>query len=346
MQPLVRSAMTEIVRQQTDAGIDIISDGELGKLGFGHPYYSRRLAGLSIRPLKPGESGWMGHGSGERAEFADFYKELGFMPSPMERAICSGPIKYIGQAEVQTDIATFKAALAESGARVEEPFMCVLAPGWLEHFFHNEYYKTDEEYLFALADAMKHEYKAIVGAGFILQLDDPALPDTYDMIVPTPTIEEYRKFATIRVDALNHALDGLPEDRVRFHCCWGSWHGPHTHDLPLKHIVDLMLRIKAGAYSVEAANPRHEHEWKVWRETKLAEGKILIPGVVSHASNVVEHPELVADRIALYAGLVGRENVIAGTDCGLGFRVHPQIAWAKLKTLAEGAAMASRQLWN
>ena len=342
----VRTAMTEIIRQQAEAGIDVISDGELGKLGFGYPYYGRRISGLSVRPLKPGESGWMGHGSGERAEFADFYKELGFMPSPMERAICSGPISFIGQAEVQSDIANFKAALAEANIATEEPFMCVLAPGWLEHFFHNEYYKTDEEYLFALAGGMKHEYKAIVDAGFILQLDDPALPDTYDMIVPTPTIEEYREFAAVRVEALNHALSGLPEDRVRFHCCWGSWHGPHTHDLPLKYIVDLMLRVKAGAYSVEAANPRHEHEWKVWRETKLPSGKILIPGVVSHASNVVEHPELVADRIILYAGLVGKENVIAGTDCGLGFRVHPQIAWAKLKTLAEGAAMASKQLWG
>ena len=346
LKPLVSGAMTQIVRQQADAGIDVISDGELGKLGFGYPYYSRRLSGLATRPLKPGESGWMGHGSGERSEFADFYKELGFMPSPMERAICSGPIHYIGQTEVQSDIENFKAALAGAGGQVEEPFMCVLAPGWLEHFFHNEYYKTDEEYLFALADGMKHEYKAIVDAGFILQLDDPALPDTYDMIVPTPTIEEYRKFAAIRVNALNHALAGLPEDRVRFHCCWGSWHGPHTHDLPLKHIVDLMLQIKAGAYSVEAANPRHEHEWKVWRETKLPAGKILIPGVVSHASNVVEHPELVADRIVLYAGLVGKENVIAGTDCGLGFRVHPQIAWAKLKTLAEGAALATKELWG
>ncbi|MBV8847492.1 MAG: cobalamin-independent methionine synthase II family protein [Bryobacterales bacterium] len=346
LKPQVRTSMTEIVRLQSEAGIDVISDGELGKLGFGFAYYGRRLSGLGVRPLKAGESGWMGHNSGERAEFADFYKELGFMPEPMERSICNAPITYIGQAEVQSDIETFKSALAASGAKPEEAFMCVLAPGWIEHFFHNEYYKTDEDYLFALADAMKQEYKAIVDAGFILQLDDPALPDTYDMIVPRPTVEEYRKFAAVRVDALNHALTGLPEDRVRFHCCWGSWHGPHTSDLPLKHIVDLMLKIKAGAYSVEAANPRHEHEWRVWRDVKLPEGKILIPGVVSHASNVVEHPELVADRIVLYAGLVGRENVIAGTDCGLGLRVHPQIAWAKLKTLAEGAEMASKQLWG
>jgi 5-methyltetrahydropteroyltriglutamate--homocysteine methyltransferase len=346
LKPKIQAGMTEIVGRQANAGIDVISDGELGKLGFGFAYYGKRLAGLGTRKIKPGEAGWMGQGSGERAEFADFYKELGFMPPATERAICNGPISYIGQQEVTNDVNLFKAALKESGAKPEEAFMCVLAPGWLEHFFYNEYYKTDEEYLFALADAMKHEYKAIVDGGFILQLDDPALPDTYDMIVPTPSVEEYRKFAAVRVDALNQALSGLPEDRVRFHCCWGSWHGPHTHDLPLKHIVDLMLRVKAGAYSVEAANPRHEHEWKVWRDVKLPEGKILIPGVVSHASNVVEHPELVADRIVLYAGLVGRENVIAGTDCGLGFRVHPQIAWAKLKTLAEGAALASKQLWT
>jgi 5-methyltetrahydropteroyltriglutamate--homocysteine methyltransferase len=343
----VQSGIVETIRKQADAGVDIISDGELGKIGFGFPYYGRRLSGLATRKINPGETGWMGGNTGERVEFAEFYKDLNFEQFlPPERTICNGPITYIGQQEVANDIALFKRALAEAGARAEETFLCVLAPGWLEHFFHNEYYPNDEQYLFALADAMKHEYKAIVDAGFILQLDDPALPDTYDMIVPTPTIAEYRKFAEVRIDALNHALQGLPEDRVRYHICWGSWHGPHTHDLPLKHLVDLMLKVKAGAYSVEAANPRHEHEWKVWKDVKLPDGKILIPGVVSHASNVVEHPELVADRIALYAGLVGRENVIAGTDCGLGLRLHPQIAWAKLKALAEGAAMASKQLWS
>jgi 5-methyltetrahydropteroyltriglutamate--homocysteine methyltransferase len=343
----VQSGITETIRKQADAGIDIISDGELGKIGFGFAYYGRRLSGLATRKREPGETGWMGGNTGERVEFAEFYKDLNFEQFlPAERTICNGPIAYIGQQEVVNDIALFKRALAEAGARAEETFLCVLAPGWLEHFFHNEYYPNDEQYLFALADAMKHEYKAIVDAGFILQLDDPALPDTYDMIVPTPTIAEYRKFAEVRIDALNHALQGLPEDRVRYHICWGSWHGPHTHDLPLKHVVDLMLKVKAGAYSVEAANPRHEHEWKVWKDVKLPDGKILIPGVVSHASNVVEHPELVADRIALYASIVGRENVIAGTDCGLGLRVHPQIAWAKLKALSEGAALASKQLWS
>lgn len=343
----VQSAMTEVVRQQVEAGIDVISDGELGKLGFGLAYYGRRLTGLASRPLKSGEAAWSGMHSGERKEFAEFYADLGFERfMAKERVVCNGPITYIGQQEVARDLALFRQAVRDSGTTPGECFMCVLSPGWLEHFFHNEHYATDEEYVFALADAITHEYKAIVDGGFVLQIDDPALPDTFDMIVPRPSIDDYRKHAAIRVEALVHALRGLPEDRVRFHMCWGSWHGPHTSDLPLKHVVDLMLKVPAGAYSVEAANARHEHEWKVWRDVKLPDGKILIPGVISHASNVVEHPELVADRIVTFANLVGRENVIAGTDCGLGLRVHPQIAWAKLRALSEGAALASEQLWR
>jgi 5-methyltetrahydropteroyltriglutamate--homocysteine methyltransferase len=342
----VGEAITHVIRKQAEAGIDIVNDGEVGKTGFGVSYYGRRLSGLSTRKLKPDEPAFMALQTGERLEFAEFYKELSFMASIPERAVVSGPIAFTGQEEVRKDLALVRASLAESGVRPEETFLCVLAPGWLEHFFLNEHYASDEEYIFALADAMKHEYKAVVDAGFILQIDDPALPDTYDMILPTPSIEEYRKFAEVRVEALNHALKGLPEDRVRFHICWGSWHGPHTHDLAFEHLVDLMLKIKAGAYSIEAANARHEHEWKIWRDVKLPEGKILIPGVVTHHTNVVEHPELVADRIVRYAELVGKENVIAGTDCGMGFRVHPQIAWAKLKTLAEGARLASKQLWG
>jgi 5-methyltetrahydropteroyltriglutamate--homocysteine methyltransferase len=284
--------------------------------------------------------------TGERLEFADFYKDLNFLAAPSERSVCNGPITYIGHNEIKQDLEEFRAALTEAKVQPEDTFMCVLAPGWLEHFFYNEHYKNDEEYLFALADAIKDEYKAIVDSGFILQIDDPALPDTYDMIVPPPTIPDYRKFAEIRVEALNHALQGLPEDRVRFHICWGSWHGPHTHDLPLEHVIDLMLKIRAGAYSVEGANPRHEHEWKLWQDVKLPEGKILIPGVVTHHTNVVEHPELVADRIVRYANIVGRENVIAGTDCGMGLRVHSQIAWAKFKALSDGAALATKTLWG
>jgi len=347
LRPAVQRGIVDVIRRQAGAGVDVISDGEVGKFGFGSlAYYGRRLSGLTTRPLKPGEAPFMALETNERIEFAEFYKDLQFLPTPSQRVVCSGAVTYIGQQEIQADIQLFKLALTEANVRTEDAFMCVLAPGWLEHFFYNEYYATDDEYLFALADAIKHEYKAIVDAGFILQIDDPALPDTYDMIVPAPGIDEYRKFAAVRIDAVNHALQGIPEDRVRYHICWGSWHGPHTHDLPLKHVIDLMLRVKAGAYSVEAANPRHEHEWKIWKETKLPEGKILIPGVVSHASNVVEHPELVADRILLYASLVGRENVIAGTDCGMGMRVHPQIAWAKLKALSEGAALASKELWG
>ncbi|HEX5370990.1 MAG TPA: cobalamin-independent methionine synthase II family protein [Dehalococcoidia bacterium] len=338
----LQSAINQIVKEQAQTGIDVVSDGELGKVA-GYPYYGKRLTGLKVRPVEPGEPPGMWERTGERMEFAEFYEYLGFRTS-RQRMYFDGPISFIGQAEVQNDIEMMKAAMA--GTNAAEAFMCVLAPGWLEHWMYNEYYKSDEEYLFAIADAMKDEYRAIVDAGFILQLDDPGLPDTYDMIVPTPSIEDYRRFAEIRVDALNHALKGLPEDRIRYHICWGSWHGPHTHDLPLKHVVDLMLKVTAEAYSVEAANPQHEHEWKVWRETKLPAGKILIPGVVSHASNVVENPELVCDRIVQYAGLVGRENVIASTDCGMGGRVHAQIGWAKLKALVEGAKMATKELWG
>ncbi len=339
----VRQEMSEVVRKQLDVGLDSVSDGELGKFGMGYSYYGKRLTGVISRPIQPGEPPIMAQHTNERIEFAEFYATLGNRP-PAERMVCVGPLAYQGQAEVQKDIDMFKASL--QGQNPGEAFMCVLAPGWIEHSLWNDYYKTDEEFLFAIAGAMKHEYKAIVDAGFILQLDDPGLPDTYDMIVPSPSIEEYRKFAQIRIEAQNHALEGLPKDRIRYHICWGSWHGPHTHDLPLKHVVDLMLRVNAGAFSVEAANPQHEHEWKVWRHTKLPDGALLIPGVVSHASNVVEHPELVADRIIQYANLVGKENVIAGTDCGMGNRIHMQLGWAKLKALAQGAEMASKQLWG
>src|SRR5262245_54811820 len=255
----VQSGIVDVIRKQAQAGVSVISDGEVGKFGFGSlAYYGRRLSGLTTRPLKSGEAPFMALQTNERIEFADFYKDLQFLPAPSERAVCNGPLTYIGQEEVKRDIQLFKSALEEANVGASEAFMCVLAPGWLEHFFYNEHYATDEEYLFALADAIKYEYKAIVDAGFILQIDDPALPDTYDMIVPSPSIDEYRKFAAVRIEALNHALQGIPEDRVRYHICWGSWHGPHTHDLPLKHVVDLMLKVRAGAYSVEAANPRHE----------------------------------------------------------------------------------------
>ena len=262
---------------------------------------------------------------------------------PVGRPACTGPIKYTGHAALRADIANLKKAMSAAG--VEEAFMCSIGPGSFARGV-DLYYKTEEEFLFASADAMHEEYKAIVDAGIVLQIDDPSLPDNWDMINPEPPLNEFKKFEQVRMEALNHALRGLSADRIRFHICWGSWHGPHTTDIPLKDIVDLVLSVNAGAYSVEAGNVRHEHEWRVWKDTKLPDGKLLIPGVVSHATNIVEHPQVVADRIARYAQVVGRENVIAGTDCGLGGRVHSQIAWAKLEALAKGAELASKELWR
>ncbi len=268
------------------------------------------------------------------------------LPPDRERMIATGPIRAKGTEAIDRELAAFKAAIARAGTKVDEAFFCVIAPGWLDHFIFNEYYKTEEEFIFALAEALREEYRAVVDAGFVLQVDDPGLPDWWDMIKPAISVAEYcDRFAKLRIDALNHALEGIPEAKVRYHLCWGSWHGPHTHDLPLEHITDLLLRVNAQTYSFEAANVRHEHEWKVWKDVELPDGKMLMPGVVSHATNLVEHPELVADRIMRFAEVVGRENVIAGTDCGLGMRVHAEIAWAKLAALVEGARLASKALW-
>ena len=346
------------LRKQIDIGIDCVGDGEFWK-ARDFIYYSRHLTGLERRPLKPGETGSTRTNTRERDEFAQFYQDSdkagtifyvpGERPTPPERecTIANGPIKSKGTAALAQEITAFKAAIARAGRTVDETFFCVIAPGWLDHFIYNEYYKTDEEFIFALAEALREEYLAIVNAGFILQIDDPGLVDWWDMLKPALSVDDYRnKFAKLRVEAINHALKGIPEDRVRYHLCWGSWHGPHTHDLPFEHIVELMLQVNAQCYSFEAANVRHEHEWKLWNDIKLPDGKILLPGVVSHSTNLVEHPELVAERIMRFAGAVGRENVIAGTDCGLGGRVHAEIAWAKLSALAEGARLASKRLWE
>jgi 5-methyltetrahydropteroyltriglutamate--homocysteine methyltransferase len=346
------------LRKQIDIGIDCVGDGEFWK-ARDFIYYSRHLTGLERRPLKPGETGSTRTNTRERDEFTEFYKDSdkagtifyvpGERPTPPERecTVARGPIKSKGTAALAQEITAFKAAIARSGRTVDETFFCVIAPGWLDHFIYNEYYKTDEEFIFALAEALREEYLAIVNAGFILQIDDPGLVDWWDMLKPALSVEDYRnKFARLRIDAINHALKGIPEDRVRYHLCWGSWHGPHTHDLPFEHIVELMLQVNAQCYSFEAANVRHEHEWKLWNDVKLPDGKILLPGVVSHSTNLVEHPELVAERIMRFAGAVGRENVIAGTDCGLGGRVHAEIAWAKLGALVEGARLASKRLWR
>jgi 5-methyltetrahydropteroyltriglutamate--homocysteine methyltransferase len=255
---------------------------------------------------------------------------------------CTGPLSYTGHAAIAADIAHFKSALQASG--LATGFLTSVAPGSCARI-GNSHYDTDEEFLYACADAMREEYVAILDAGLLLQLDDPSIAENWDLIVPEPAIEDYRAFTQLRIDALNHAIRGLPQDRIRFHLCWGSWHGPHTTDVPMRDIVDLMLKVNARWYLFEAANVRHEHEWRVWEDVKLADDKVLVPGVVSHATNVVEHPELVADRIERFARRVGRERVLAGTDCGLGGRVHPQIAWAKLEALVEGAERASRRVF-
>jgi len=259
--------------------------------------------------------------------------------------VCTGPIGNKGHAAIQRDIVNFKAALAEAG--VEEGFLPVAAPGSVEASHPNEYYPGDEAYLYAIADALREEYRAGVDDGLLLQVNDAFLPYVDDWMVDRVSMADYPKFC----EALNHALRGIPEERIRYHICRGSWNGPRSTDIPLKEIVHLVLKVNAGACSIEAANPRHAHEWKVWQDVKLPEGKVLIPGVVSHATNVVEHPELVADRIVRFANLVGRENVIAGTDGGFSqhwnlIRIHPSVQWAKLQALADGARLASRELWG
>jgi 5-methyltetrahydropteroyltriglutamate--homocysteine methyltransferase len=344
----VRSSVREVVQKQVEAGVDILSDGEYGKPSFSG-YVNERLSGFERRPRDPQESPLLNWGR-DRQLFREFYEEYDRATGSASGypVVCTGPIAYQGQTAVQSDIATFKAALA--GVHPEEAFIPAVAPGTIELQRRNVYYPTDEAYLFAIADAMREEYRAIVDAGFLLQIDDPRVVTQYGMPDPAPSIADYRKFAELRVEALNHALADLPLDRVRYHLCWGSWHGPHVTDVPLQDIVDIVLRVRAGAYSVEAANPRHEHEWQVWESVKLPDGTILIPGVVAHTTNLVEHPELIAWRLVTYARLVGRENVIAGTDCGFSQgaftpRVHASIMWAKLQALAEGAALATRQLW-
>lgn len=342
------TAVADVAGRQAALGIDVVNDGEFGKPSVGPIDYGswQSYAWWRLGGWEPGEPRPAPALAGrrDREEFAEFYRELDGQGIAQARApTVTSAITYTGQAAVQSDIENFKAALAE--VEVEEAFITAVAPGSFARRL-NEFYESDEELLDALGEAFREEYAAIVEAGFILQLDDPGLPDNWDMANPEPELEAYRKFASLRIEALNHALRGIPEEQIRYHICWGSWHGPHVTDLPLDYIVDLLLSVNAGAYSVEAGNVRHEHEWKVWQDAKLPDGKILIPGVVSHATNVVEHPELVADRIVRFASVVGRENVIAGTDCGLGGRIHEDLAWAKLAVLVEGARLASEQLWS
>jgi len=365
-QSQLAAAVQDVVKRQHDTGVDIPGDGEFGKAmgqkvnyGAWWSYSFQRLGGLKLGtelyrmpPVRSERDHVRLTSFGDRRDRALFPAAYADPDSGvstnrggagMKLPVCVDKLVYTGHDAIAADIAHFKAGLRAAG--VTEGFMTSIAPGSCSRI-GNEYYKTEEAFLYACADAMREEYKAIIDAGLVLQLDDPSIAENWDMVNPEPSVEAYRRFSMLRVEALNHALRGLPQDRIRFHLCWGSWHGPHVTDIPMADIVAVMLAVNAQAYSFEAGNVRHEHEWRVWRDVKPPEGKILIPGVVSHATNVIEHPELVADRIVRFAGLVGRENVLAGTDCGLGGRVHPDIAWAKLRTLADGAALASKQLWG
>ena len=340
----LRAAVADIVRKQAELGIDVIDDGEYGKPSF-VSYINERLGGYEVDTVAGPRNQWAS--SREGLSFPEFYAQT-HVASRHTHMVCTGPITYKGHAPLKRDIDNLKAAL--KAVQVEEVFMPAISPSNIEDWQRNAYYKTQEEYVFAIAEAMREEYRAIVEAGFLLQIDDPRLV-TYYIIHPEASVADCRKWAEIRVEALNHALRDIPIEKIRFHTCYGINMGPRVHDMELKDIVDIILKIRAGAYSFEAANPRHEHEWKVWKNVKLPEGKILIPGVISHSTVLVEHPELVADRIVRFAGVVGRENVIAGSDCGFATfagskEVHPSIVWAKLKALSDGARIASRELWG
>jgi 5-methyltetrahydropteroyltriglutamate--homocysteine methyltransferase len=342
-------SVATIVRQQAGAGLDVIDDGEFGKTISWSQYALERLSGFERRPMTGGVNPFAR--GADRARFAEFYAELDAKDAPatQSEAVCVGPIAYTGQAALQRDIANLKAALDH--VNVTEAFLPVAAPASVIPDRRNEYYPSDDACLLAIAEAMRTEYRMIVDAGFLVQLDDARTAVTFDRMVPPASFEDYRRWVANYVDVVNHALEGIPEDRVRYHMCWGSWPGPHTTDVPLKDIVDLVLKIRVGAYVIEGANPRHEHEWKVWQDVKLPPEKVLVPGVISHATNIVEHPELVSERIVRLARLVGRENVIASTDCGFAQspmyrRVHPSIMWAKFEALTEGARLATKELWG
>jgi 5-methyltetrahydropteroyltriglutamate--homocysteine methyltransferase len=338
----LKSSVAEIVRRQVDCGIDCVNDGELSKTNF-TDYVRWRIAGYETRPSDGARR--LSITARDEAKFADYFETNPRMRSigPPTMPVCVEALRYVGQADLAKDLDNFKAALA--GVSVAGAFLPANTPGTIEHWMLNEHYKSDEEFVYAIADVMHEEYKAIVDAGFLLQIDDPDLPDGWNCL-PGITVPDYREYAAIRVDALNHALRGIPREKIRLHVCWGSHHGPHHDDIPLKDIIDLIFRVNAGSFSIEASNPCHEHEWRVFEEVKLPEGATLIPGVIGHCTDFIEHPDLVAERLVRYARLVGRENVLAGTDCGLGTRVgHPSICWAKFEAMAEGARRATKILW-
>jgi 5-methyltetrahydropteroyltriglutamate--homocysteine methyltransferase len=341
---LLREAVADIVRRQAAHGLDIVTDGEFGKPSF-MSYVGQRLSGFT--PVKSGASSPFA-GSREELSFPEYYAAQTGAAVPRVRRECTGPIAYIGHAELCADIENLKAAL--DGVEADEAFMPAISPSNVQYSHQNKYYKSEDAYVEAIADAMHEEYKAITDAGFQVQIDDPRLI-TYYAMKPGLSVADCRKWAERRVDVLNHSLRGIPREMIRFHTCYSINMGPRIHDMELKDVIDIILKVKAGAYSFEAANPRHDHEWKEWGKVKLPDGAILIPGVITQSTVLVEHPELVADRIVRFANMIGRENVIAGADCGFATfagsnEVHPSIVWAKFKVLAEGARLASEQLWG
>jgi 5-methyltetrahydropteroyltriglutamate--homocysteine methyltransferase len=344
----LRSEVTEVVRRQAACGIDSVNDGEVGKTNFTN-YVRERLAGFEMRDYRPGvDPAPLNITARDSKDFPQYFAGgKGALTGAAQRrqlAVCVAPLRYVGRAALEEDLQNFKAAL--SGVKAAEAFLPANTPGTIEHWLRNEHYPSEEAFVEAIAEAMREEYQAIVDAGFLLQIDDPDLPDGWQMY-PDMSVRDYRRYATLRVDAINHALRGIPREKVRLHVCWGSFHGPHRNDIPLDDIIDMIFRVRASSYSIEASNPCHEHEWRVFEKVRLPEGAVLIPGVVGHACDFIEHPELVAERLAKYAKLVGRENVMGGTDCGLGPRVgSPEIAWAKLEALAKGARLASKRLWT
>ncbi len=346
----LKECVAEVVAQQAAIGLDVISDGEFGKAISWAQYALFRLGGFERRPFKPGAANPFTRGA-DRTRFSEFYADLDSRDrvETVMDSVAVGPISYTGQAELQLDIDNFKAALGR--VKVTEGFLPVAAPASVIPDRKNEYYKTDDDLQQAIGDAMRTEYKMIIDSGLLVQLDDARAAVAYDRMVPPKTFKEYRTWLAKQVETINYAIKGLPRDRIRYHVCWGSWPGPHASDVAFGDIADLVLKVKAGAYSIEAANPRHEHEWTVWEKRRLPADTVLVPGVISHATNIVEHPELVSQRIVRLARLVGRENIIASTDCGFAqvtyfARVHPQIMWAKLEALVQGAALASKVLWQ
>ncbi|HWH25085.1 MAG TPA: cobalamin-independent methionine synthase II family protein [Pseudolysinimonas sp.] len=348
----LRKSVVDVVAQQAETGIDVVSDGEFGKTLSWARYIRDRIGGFEQRTPPPSEIGHNVLPGTDKQAFPEFYddyeKSQGFTGT-ITNWVCTGPITYTGLPALQRDIADLKAGLAE--VDVTDAFLPVVAPASVVPIREDEYYATEQDFVFAMADALNVEYRAIVDAGLMVQIDDAYLATMYDTMMPHEPFSAYRDWAELRIEALIRALDGIPAERAKYHVCWGSWNAPHTGDVPLADIADLILRVPVSQYAIEQANPRHEHEWQVWKDVKLPEGRKLVPGVIAHTTNVVEHPELVAERIVRLAEIVGRDNVIAGTDCGFAQgpyvqRVHPTIQWAKLRALTEGARLASERLWR